>query len=99
MDIEELKNEDADAIVKAEGIIEQRVRAKEAEISDSSRFIAAIVCTSIAAYISHHSSFSGLGHYSSAWSGFIGFVVGAIVGERIAFTMLGALACYIIMKD
>lgn len=95
---EELMPQDAEAVVKAESIIEQRVKAKEREIIDASHLIAAIVLAIVAAVLAFITDFAKLGQYSVLWSGLIGFAVGAVVGERIAFTFLGGLIGYALGK-
>lgn len=96
--MEDLQPEDAQAVIKAEAIIDRRVKAKEQELIDASRAVAAIVCASIAGFLAYHSDFTGLGRYSAIWSSAIGFIVGAMVGERMSLVMFGAVVSYFITK-
>lgn len=71
--------------------IDAHVRAKEIEISIGSRLVAGATCAAMAAFLAFSSSFSGLGDHSVAWIAAIGLIVGGLLGERLVFTLLGAL--------
>lgn len=96
--MEDLQQEEASAVIKAEAIIDRYVKAKEREISDASRTIAAIVSAAISGFLAYHVGFTGLGAYTPLWSALIGFVVGAMAGERVAFVTLGVVASYFLTK-
>ena len=71
--------------------IDLHVRAKEIELRLWSRLMAGLTCAAMAAFLAFSSDFSGLGNYSVAWTAALGLVVGALLGERLVFTLLGAL--------
>lgn len=96
--MEEVKQQDAEALVQANAIIAKHVAAKLEEMHALSRFFAGLITAGITSLLATHFDFSGLGTHSAIWSGMIGFFVGLIVGERIALVALGALIGYFLAK-
>lgn len=96
--MEEVKQQDAEALVQANAIIAKHVTAKLDEMHALSRFIAGLISAGVASFLATHFDFSGLGTHSAIWSGIIGFFIGLIVGERIALVALGAVVGYLLAK-
>ena len=71
--------------------IDLHVRAKEFELRLGSRLMAGLTCGAMAAFLAFSSNFSGLGEHSVTWIAALGLIVGALLGERLVFTLLGAL--------
>ncbi|WP_320055764.1 hypothetical protein [Desulfuromonas thiophila] len=71
--------------------IAEHIQQREFQIWLRSKFLAAILCGAMAAFLAFINEVRTLGEHSCLWASVLGLIVGGLLGERLVFTLFGVL--------